>query len=1544
MKCKFRKIVILLFTIAFSSLGLFASMEEHEGLKPLTLLEMDKFPILRNGIKILPLQVRNNLSFSRSNSIIKGGIPFKKGELFSENKVVLKNENGETVFAQFKVLSRWWDFNNEDKNASIKWLRVVFKASIKANSTQRYYLHLNQNNEEKFEDMVYESKGKLIVNTGAMKVQFEKGKRVGLKQITLQGKQKQQILKKPVYVFSNIDYKVPAPHFRWVVLKDLNERKNWRFKTDPNEKGEKNGWQDLLFDDKKWKHLDPKVAWENQGYEYYDRVAWFRSKFKLKNNLKKRKLFLELKYLSYFKNQKLTIYLNGKRLDTLENGIWKKEGRKKSLEKRIRLHKNRIKFGKDNSIAIRVDGSGAGLSGLRCIPRIISQHDEELDGRWEDLSGKYSSLNGSKTRLEIVENGPHMVVIRQSGSLGNSKKHQISNYDLYFSFYRGSGKIDMSLTYTQMENPSSYFYNGIGVSFPVKLKGGSTLLVSKGLKDRQPFRLENYNGKRVNIHQFHDGGGRYPGFPTLLDHPFIPKFTINKKGEELYNGQKTLGALTWIGQDFKASLFNRNFWESYPSECSISKTSIKFYMWPESQKPMDMRNWYRRKGAGLDQMIKVVGRDFTNDSGVDKHFLNSPNYLPIYNSVGCRWTREFRLELDTNTSTDDESQISKASDYEQAILPFVSPEYNCGTEALGIPVHPRDVTNYPILEKYTDVRLEWNSWLQWEHLKIYGMWHWGALRYGEFDKERIYREYKRRKKFLKYAWDRRWFNQERGISPSMSYWTQYFRTGDTKHLRSGKTISRFASRALIRTSHANPAQRLGYALVHRKQIWSYEKPSHTNIQGIVTDYLMTGDEWTGQFLRDLEKIYSKERMVNYGDRTGEYTFHRANQTAITCRAILWYVNGSDKMKNWVLHGLNYLKKMEEKGFTCYRPSYHLDQLTKTWYYTRSPLALDNLAKPISLFVDGSFKGLYNEKAFKLQKHFTEFPWLNDPLTWKEQLEKLKKKPPYLHVPDFNVGLIQAALYRAKFPVNGDRFYNKSIYKRYWPSLNSALPLTKGFQYRPLKISPIANADPFELIPKKVRMVEGEYCINKGTLPDYQAELESNEIAWDFGLLDHHQKSWKRAYGMSKYPTIQGYEHAENLSGLPWGTSFSVKNIPIRLLDPVTNGGRGIYKSFKGETVELAIDDTVSQIAFIGHIQQNELDMTVKVGMEYELQYEDGSKKVISIKPGVHYDDWRQDRSATNVLSSSRVRSYIHHPGDRYALHFNIFVVKADQKKNLSKILIRSFIDGFILMGISTESPVYQKEEKPIVIYQNEKDSEKILPFNDYNFPLENGWYDITMRLQQKQRPAIEPISIIVGDEIVTSGFVYNLVWRVPELTFPVKIENGNFNFMIIRNDVLDDSCLKWVHAKKRDNVPEWKNNRKKFDINDVYGLRYANLHEHNDSLLDYPARDNVTCDWVNISNNSFMTHVDNGRYKLEALLFSTRGIKDYIVKINDADAKSIDLPPQQASYPQPFEHKPFETLIHEVDVNDQSLRIEFPKTRSRSIGIRALRLTKITSN
>ncbi|MEJ2637587.1 MAG: hypothetical protein P8184_20160, partial [Calditrichia bacterium] len=67
--------------------------------------------------------------------------------------------------------------------------------------------------------------------------------------------------------------------------------KDWHFKLDPQQEGEKLGWAAPDFDDRDWATIQAGRMWESQGYSY-DGMAWYRKVVDIPKRKKDEKVYL----------------------------------------------------------------------------------------------------------------------------------------------------------------------------------------------------------------------------------------------------------------------------------------------------------------------------------------------------------------------------------------------------------------------------------------------------------------------------------------------------------------------------------------------------------------------------------------------------------------------------------------------------------------------------------------------------------------------------------------------------------------------------------------------------------------------------------------------------------------------------------------------------------------------------------------------------------------------------------------------------------------------------------------------------------------------------------------------------------------------------------------------------------------------------------------------------------------------------------------------------------------------------------------------------
>ena len=132
----------------------------------------------------------------------------------------------------------------------------------------------------------------------------------------------------------------------------------WRFRSDPDEVGEAEGWADAELGDSGWRLLEAGTTWESQGVVEanprrpgrprtgYNGTAWYRTTVTVPEEARGRDIFLHLGGVAV--ND--WTYLNGRLLGSISTGTIERW----NWPRRYRLDPDAINYGGANAIVIRV--------------------------------------------------------------------------------------------------------------------------------------------------------------------------------------------------------------------------------------------------------------------------------------------------------------------------------------------------------------------------------------------------------------------------------------------------------------------------------------------------------------------------------------------------------------------------------------------------------------------------------------------------------------------------------------------------------------------------------------------------------------------------------------------------------------------------------------------------------------------------------------------------------------------------------------------------------------------------------------------------------------------------------------------------------------------------------------------------------------------------------------------------------------------------------------------------------------------------------------
>jgi|GEM_PF-5557531 len=1555
-----------------------ATWASGESLRELTPLPVESdIPAQHEGYKSIPLHVTESAGVQRKVHPVRGGVPFPKGELTDWKKLHLVDDQGNAVPAQFDVLSRWWDFSRrrgEPSQYSIRWLAVSFLADFEPNQQRVFRLRYGNFDEviEKAID-VRQTAEELVIDTGTLRATFDQkcGLLTQIARRTPSGWQK--MLRAPAELFAELKGYPPTEGGLWTTLKPLGGPRQWRFITDADGVGEHVGFHEPDYDDRSWSWQNPFEPWEMQGFSKHDGDGWYRIRFAADQSWRDRAVYLEMRHQQWYgmaEDRKLWVYLNGEQIGTVvQRGKVDPVGDPTWKQVRVRLPTAHLRVDAPNVIAVRAYDGGDGTGGLLCTPLIVSPHDTARDGAYPDPTGHYDNLHGESALLTVKCPGPQRVAIEVAGWLHNTSGASMMEYRLTYVFHHGSALMDVDYTFTNTEDPYLVRVQSAGLTLPLVADGDMTAICAAGTENSQKLLMPASHSRLV-LHQFHNGEGRYPGYPALDKIPFKPTWEVRSDdGNVLARGEKSEGWMSISSKVGSASVAMRDFWRDYPSQLAVHGDGrLTAYMWPDAGPEMDLRMWIDRRDGGWSQLeadVKAGELAAQSIKGQARNDQSSGDKISWGNAIGVSWTRRLRFSFH-DESVDALSLQNQAVAWGQPIYPFVSAQWNCASEAVGVPMHPYDPTNYPILEAGVESYLGLLRKMHLEWLNVYGMFHYGAMRYGYKPGSETARA------AITLNWYRRWYHQESGKSPSMGSLIQYMRTGHKPHLDFGSVIARFGAEVAIPTFHRVP-QRTGYARRHRYTVFGRTNGSHTNIEGMILYYCLTGDERMRAKLDELNEQYQREVIHQFTNKYlgayGRTWLNREHDGPLLCRLLLWQLDGADWQRDWVLNALDFYRHNDMAGFTnAGGASYRVQHMTRMWLRTRDPQFLELMADPIPWFVNGS-KNELMQIHHSTRLYFTDsLPFLkhSQTLTREQVLDALEPhhagrvRPASLRYPGYRL----AAFYRSGMPTFDRQSNQSSHLVKYHNRLGDVEPyaIAKDHHFEHIDLRGVANADPFAIVEADERRWPwfGQYHTYNDQSPRFDATLKPGQIGWDFGPVQYTAEGWRRAYARAVWPTFEGYETSSNFIGYPFGATTSLLGVPFDLIDPATNAGSGYVRTQIGKAVSIPVGHQAARLFFLGHVLNGDDKHNAAMVGRYRVRYADGKVTTVTLQEGVHCDAWRNTgplAALARPVPFARVwsRAYRYGPFIYNAgyLHLNVFALETDATRRIESVELESLDDGFCLMAITAEIPGAPGGRESQLVYESQTDGD--IGFGEpLTVEIPNGWYDVTVDLPtlkvaaSSYRESDVQVYIQAQEAMAVPGFASKFGRG---LTFPVQVTDGQLSMTVHANRHKPTTrAIESVSVVRRDSSPGWVTKRHRIQNIHQYGwLKDPNNagESSGEGLTDYPRRDPVTRDLVNAADNTFTAAVPNGDYRLTLLVMTPMGHPAFAPTVNGRRLKPTVLPRQRWAYGDPRVSRAYETIETHVAVTDGRIEVSFPSGITgykwgKMIGLRGMILTPVS--
>jgi hypothetical protein len=193
----------------------------------------------------------------------------------------------------------------------------------------------------------------------------------------------------------------------------------WRFRTDPAEIGEREGWQNPDAPDTGWRTLRVPGGWEAQGvtdprpgrppqprdiapWTDYDGVAWYRLRVRIPAAWRGQDLTLVLGSV----DDEDRAYFNGKRVGETGPGVKQAV----QVHRSYRIPAALARFGEENTLAIRVKdyGGPGGLMGpfVSLLPRRLLETPVRVPGANRSLLARFAEPAAETRILKIIHSWP----------------------------------------------------------------------------------------------------------------------------------------------------------------------------------------------------------------------------------------------------------------------------------------------------------------------------------------------------------------------------------------------------------------------------------------------------------------------------------------------------------------------------------------------------------------------------------------------------------------------------------------------------------------------------------------------------------------------------------------------------------------------------------------------------------------------------------------------------------------------------------------------------------------------------------------------------------------------------------------------------------------------------------------------------------------------------------------------------------------------------------------------------------------------------------
>ncbi len=853
-------------------------------------------------------------------------------------------------------------------------------------------------------------------------------------------------------------------------------------------------------------------------------------------------------------------------------------------------------------------------------------------------SGMYLGSLDREAETRIENHGPESVTILKRLWHKDKQGRKSCPVDVRITFYRSQSFLRIYHTFLISENCSIILFPSFGIKVPYP--GVSRLLT--GIDGK------TLASSKVPFTAFQDSAasGWYPKFnefdPVCL--AYRGQGVADDAGI-LGKGKKADGWLQLVRKRDSLTVELKEMWQNFPKAFTYTdKGCLRVEFWPYAKdEAMNMRRFdqglrpdYTRFMEGESKKI----RGYKYNMLVYHRQMTQKSEL-VHTAFGMGKSHD--LKLDFTLPGADGRKLAELM--ARPLLPFVSGEWNSYTGALG-PFMPRDEQDFPKTEASWDnyhrlLKKHQQDWFNW-----YGMWHWGDFQTYYFPKSPFGND--RWGNFnTKYGW------RNGGFCIPFGIMMRYLRSGKQedwdwarqvaeKHMDVSSSHPRaWSEQRLVKAKNCvnnskNPWQHdywslpwVGGGIRYNSDGWGTHVPGydsqHSWIIGTALYYYLTGNERA----RDVAKEYIRAvegKSRHFKMPFGEKTHDRREDMSSGIAAVAFeldpdnprYRKLRDVFAGRQARGMKSITK-DAQGKWIYGDNRSaIDWHFKTYkgINVMYLLGVKNDPELVQAVIHAAVTG--NPVMNALAYHYTGNPnyakraAMSIRFTGLDRAKKMTRKV-----------IACSAIFGYDFL--SQYYLLKAMCDAKLDFMPGELDASQRMRYPDgaKGLDNISSRKIWRFVPVDIRKycnykVRGEYAI----APANQ-DFKRGTVKFDFGPLSSVEPGWLPADARYYYPANASQrDGVRTLAAMPFGTMVRLKNVDFALVEPDVNHDLGAI-ALKGETpVTIPVNRKAAKIYLLTGIALANNDiLNNRPGMEYVIEYADGTAKRGCLENFTHYQAW-----------------------------------------------------------------------------------------------------------------------------------------------------------------------------------------------------------------------------------------------------------------------------------------------------------------------------------